>query len=139
MSDGLDDIMNLLVAGSGEKQDDSFAVRKRGRPKLNDDHMAEKKRRVVQWGDYLRSCRENSPSGFTLSQAAREIGLSSAKLLAAYEGVCFPPGEVLLQLAGIYEVPAETMALQFLRISNPDIFRVLFPDYSNEEGASDEA
>src|SRR5690554_783539 len=97
-------LMDLLVAVSPNPDDAAFAVRKRGRPKLDQSSMAEKKRRVVEWGAYLKTCRETSPEGYTLSQAAREIGISSAKLLAAYEGVCFPPGEVILQLAKLYHV-----------------------------------
>lgn len=138
MADNPDALMDLLVAASPLPDDASFAVRKRGRPKLDQSSMAEKKRRVVEWGNYLRACREATSEKFTLSQAAREIGISSAKLLAAYEGVCFPPGDVIIQLAKLYRVPVEDMAMQFLRISNPEIFGVLFPLIPSQQGASDE-
>ena len=128
MAESPNALMDLLVAASPGSGEDAFAVRRRGRPKLDQSLMAEKKRRVLEWGQYLRKCRESSPEAYTLSQAARKIGISSAKLLAAYEGVCFPPGDVIIQLAELYRVPAEEMAMTFLRISNPEIFGVLFPD-----------
>lgn len=131
------DTLDSLVGSLGLGKDDPFQVRSRGRPERSAEEASAKKQRVLDCGAYLKSCRVKAE--LNLSEAARRAGLSSAKLLDAYERTCFPPGEALIALAGVYRVPPQEMALAFLRFSQPAIYQALSPIMLISEGSIDEA
>jgi len=125
---------SLLATVQVEEADTEYAVRKRGRPERDRAKQDAAKARTAAFGAYLRRLR--TEAGLTISEAARSAGLSSGKLLSAYEGTCYPPGETVLVLAELYGVPPRELALAVLRFSNPHLFGVLFPDLV-EEGSDD--
>lgn len=99
------------------------ATRRRGRPTLSPEDVAIRQLRLEHFGRAMRKLREDA--GLSIADASRSLDSSSPRRLLQYEGVCFPPGEIIDDIARTYGVEPEALGKLVLSHSDPDLFEIL--------------
>jgi hypothetical protein len=108
-----------VIAAYGDAGATRYRVAGRGRPAREPEDAAAREIRLHKFGAHLKRLREQV--GLSPREAARLAQLSSPRKLTQYEGVCFPPGNILRKLAQIYGITGYDMACTFLAHSDPDL------------------
>lgn len=102
---------------------DDYHVQDVGRPGNKPEEAARRNLRRITFGKLLRSIREGA--GLSISEAARQAGMTSSRKLAQYETTCYPPGRIVERLAPIYGMTPESLAQMVLKHSDPEMFEAL--------------
>jgi transcriptional regulator with XRE-family HTH domain len=97
-----------------------YNVQTRGRPERNPRESAIRNLRRRAFGNRMREIREQAE--LTLSRAAALSGIASARKLSQYETTCYPPGDIVLQLAPHYGMKPKQLCELVLSHSDPDLY-----------------
>lgn len=113
---------NSIVKAIQQSRPESVQ-RKRGRPSLSEHDVALRQLRLEHFGEAMRKFRESAE--LTIAEASRAVDGSSPRRLLQYEGVCFPPGNILDDIARAYGVDPDVLGRLVLSHSDPELFEII--------------